>query len=149
MTVSELIQDIAKRKENMKITNQMLSDASGVPKTTVDRILRGDTPNPSMQTVLDMAYVVGYRFVNDNDAHTDGVDRQLMNMLIRESRLKTIQNNSLISEKDRTIEDKSHWVKFLTATSIVFALMLVVTWAGIALLLHYDLTNTGIGYFRG
>lgn len=149
MTVNELIQDIAQRKEAMKITNQMLSDASGVPKTTVDRILRGDTPNPSMQTVLDMAYVVGYRLVNDNDTHTDGVDGQLVDMLLRESRLKTVQSNSLISAKDRTIEDKSNWVKFLTATSIAFALMLVVTWAGIAMLLHYDLTHTGIGYFRG
>lgn len=149
MTVGELIEDIAKRKETLKITNQMLSDASGVPKTTVDRILRGDTPNPSMQTVLDIAYVVGYRFINDNDASTDAVDNQLVNMLVRESRLKTIQSNSLISAKNETIADKSHWVKFLTAATIIFALLLIVTWAGIALLFHYDLTHTSVGYFRG
>lgn len=148
MTVRELIEDIAKRKEALKITNQMLSDASGVPKTTVDRILRGDTPNPSMQTVLDIAYVVGYRFINDNDAHADTVDNQLVDMLLRESRLKTVQSNSLISAKDRTIEDKSHWVKFLTASTITFAVLLIVTWAGIALLLHYDITHLDIGYFR-
>lgn len=149
MTVHELLQDVVKRKETLKLTNQMISDASGVPKATVDRILRGDTPNPSMQTVLDIAYVVGYRLVNDNDAHTDGVDGQLVNMLLRESRLKTVQSNSLISAKNETIADKSHWVKFLTASTITFAVLLIVTWAGIALLLHYDITHLDIGYFRG
>lgn len=149
MTVEELLQDIVKRKETLKLTNQMLSDASGVPKATVDRILRGDTPNPSMQTVLDIAYVVGYRLVNDNDAHTDAVDSQLVNILVRESRLKTIQSNSLISAKNETIADKSHWVKFLTAATITFALLLIITWAGVALLFHYDLTHTGTGYIRG
>lgn len=148
MTVHELLQDVVKRKETLKLTNQMISDASGVPKATVDRILRGDTPNPSMQTVLDIAYVVGYRLVNDNDAYTNGVDGQLVNMLLRESRLKTVQSNSLISAKDKTIEDKSNWVKFLTASTITFAVLLIVTWAGIALLLHYDITHFDTGYFR-
>lgn len=148
MTVHELLQDVVKRKETLKLTNQMISDASGVPKATVDRILRGDTPNPSMQTVLDIAYVVGYRLVNDNDAYTNGVDGQLVNMLLRESRLKTVQSNSLISAKDKTIEDKSNWVKFLTASTITFAVLLIVTWAGIALLLHYDITHIDTGYFR-
>lgn len=149
MTVNEIMKGIVERKEALEITNQMLSDASGVPKTTIDRILRGDTPNPSMQTVLDIAYVVGYKFTNDNDAQGGTVDSQLVNMLERESRLKTVQSNSLIAAKDRTIEDKCHWVKFLTASTIIFAVCLIVTWAGIALLLHYDLTHLDIGYFQG
>lgn len=148
MTVSEIIKGIAEQKETLGITNQMLSDASGVPKTTIDRILRGDTPNPSMQTVLDMAYVVGYKFINDNETESATVDGQLVNMLERESRLKTVQSNSLIAAKDRTIEDKTHWVKFLTVSTIVFAVSLIITWAGIALLLHYDLTHLDIGYFQ-
>lgn len=148
MMVSEIIKGIAERKESLGITNQMLSDASGVPKTTIDRILRGDTTNPSMQTILDMAYVVGYKLTNDNDQQCGDVDNQLVILLERESRLKTIQSNCLIATKDRTIEDKSRWVKFLTASAIVFAILLIVTWAGIALLLHYDLTHLDIGYFR-
>lgn len=149
MTVDELLQNILKRKEVLKITNQMIAEASGVPKTTVDRILRGDTANPSMQTVLDIAYVVGYRITNDNDEKSLAVDNQLVSMLERESRLKTVQSNSLIAAKDNTIEDKSKWVKFLTFTTIAFAVLLIITWAGIALLPHYDLTHLGTGYFRG
>ena len=146
MTTNDIIRDIAKRKDEMNITNQMLADASGVPKTTIDRVLRGDTANPSMQTVLDMAYVVGYRLVNDNDA---GEREQQVTMLVRESRLKTIQSNALIAEKDNTISDKDRWIKFLIKACITFAVLLLLTWAGFALLLHYDLTHAGTGFFRG
>lgn len=149
MTAAELIRDIAKRKEAMKITNQMLADASGVPKATVDRILRGDTPNPSMQSVLDMAYAVGFRIVNDNDQHEGTVDSHLVEMLLRESRLKTIQCNSLLAEKDRAIAEKHNWLKFLAIALIAAAVLLVVTWAGFALLMHYDLTHLDVGWFQG
>lgn len=66
-----------------------------------------------------MAYVVGYHLVNDNDEQD--TDR-LVNMLERKSRLKTVQSNSLLAAKNKIIEDKSRWVKFLTAATIAFAL---------------------------
>lgn len=146
MTANELLLDIASRKDGLGLTNQMISDASSVPKSTVDRLLRGETSDPRADTVLNMAYVVGYHLVNDNDEQDAD---KLINMLERENRLKTVQSNSLLAAKNRTIEDKSHWVKFLTATTIAFALLLVITWAGIALLLHYDLSHLDTGYFRG
>lgn len=150
MNVTELITSIGKRKEALGITNQMISEASGVPKSTVDRVLRGETRDPSAQTVLDMAYTVGYRLVNDNDLQPEPVTdtATIMQMLTRENRLKTIQSNALIAAKDRTIEDKSRWVKFLAAATITFAVLLIVTWAGIALLMHYDMTHLDVGYFR-
>lgn len=145
MTANELLLDIASRKDGLGLTNQMISDASSVPKSTVDRLLRGDTNDPRADAVLSMAYVVGYHLVNDNDEQD--ADKLIM-MLERENRLKTVQSNSLLAAKNRTIEDKSNWVKFLTATTIAFALMLVITWALIALLLHYDLTHSSVGYFQ-
>lgn len=149
MSVEELVEDIKRRKEEMKLTSKMISDASGVPKSTVDRILRGETRDPYAQSLLAIAYTVGYRFVNDNDPKEASSDGKLIVALERESRLKTVQHNTIIAEKDRVIEDKSKWVKFLAATSIAFALLLIVTWVGISMLMHYDLTHTGIGYFRG
>lgn len=148
MNVSELIQDIVKRKEEMKITSKMISDASSVPKSTVDRILRGETRDPSAQTILDMAYVVGYRLINDNDRAPQSDDSRIVEILERENRLKTVQHNTLIAEKDRVISDKSKWIKFTVAVALGFAGLLILTWVGIALLLHYDLTHTDIGFFR-
>lgn len=148
MTVPELIKDIVKRKEEMGLTSRMISDASNVPKSTVDRILRGETRDPSAQTILDMAYVVGYRLINDNDPKEESSDSKLVAVLERESRLKTIQHNTIVAEKDRTIVDKSRWLKFTAVIAVSFAVLLTVTWIGIALVLHYDLTHATEGYFR-
>jgi len=41
-------------KEKRHLTNQQLSDLSGVPIGTVNRILSGQTDNPSFQAVCDM-----------------------------------------------------------------------------------------------
>jgi transcriptional regulator with XRE-family HTH domain len=64
MTVSDIIDGIIQKKNAIGMNNQQLSDASGVPKATVDRVVRGDTPNPSMQTILELAAAVGYTFSN-------------------------------------------------------------------------------------
>ena len=41
-------------KERRKLTNQQLSDLSGVPIGTINRIMAGQTDNPSFQTVCDI-----------------------------------------------------------------------------------------------
>ena len=41
-------------KDKRKLTNQQLADLSGVPIGTINRILAGQTENPSFQTVYDM-----------------------------------------------------------------------------------------------
>ena len=41
-------------KEKRGLTNQQLADLSGVPVGTVNRILSGQTDNPSFQTICDL-----------------------------------------------------------------------------------------------
>ena len=41
-------------KEKRGLTNQQLADLSGVPAGTVNRILSGQTDNPSFQTICDL-----------------------------------------------------------------------------------------------
>lgn len=151
MTTYDVIDSIIERKAKLSITNQQLADASGVPKTTIDRILRKETPNPSMQTILDMANVVGIRLTDDNDKTFSGnFDIQhAVEFLERESRLKTVQGNLIAAEKGRTIADKDKWIKFLVVALIVASVTLILTWAGIALLMHYDLTHLDRGWIQG
>lgn len=150
MTADGIIDSIIERKTKLSITNQQLADASGVPKTTVDRILRKETPNPSMQTVLDMAYAVGLRLTDDNEKNLYGQfdTQQIIDLLERESRLKTVQGNLVAAEKDRTIADKEKWIKFLVIAIIVAVVLLILTWAGIAWVMHYDLTHADRGWFQ-
>lgn len=145
MTCDEIINGILERKKELNVTNQQIADASNVPKTTVDRILRKETQNPSFQPVIDIANAVGYDFstAKQNAPETDDaamkqiiyIYEQRCADLERESRLKTVQSNLLMAEKTR-------WIKFLTTLCLALV-------AGIIIILLYDVTNPNVGWFRG
>lgn len=145
MTCDEIIDGILERKKVLNATNQQIADASNVPKTTVDRILRKETPNPSFQPVLDIANAVGYDFSVQKPTAPETDDTTVKQIvyiyeqrcadLERESRLKTVQSNLLLAEKSR-------WIRFLTVLSLALV-------AGIIMILLYDVTNPSVGWFRG
>lgn len=60
MDVNAIVDGIIERKEQVGMTYQQITDASGVPKTTVIRILTRQTQNPSIKNVADIAVAVGY-----------------------------------------------------------------------------------------
>lgn len=145
MTCEEIIDGILERKKVLNATNQQIADASNVPKTTVDRILRKETQNPSFQPVLDIANAVGYDFSAQKPTRPETDDATVKQIvyiyeqrcadLERESRLKTVQSNLLLAEKSR-------WIRFLAFLSLALV-------AGIIMILLYDVTNPSVGWFRG
>lgn len=50
---------LKKQKEKSKLTNQQISDKSGIPTTTVHRILSGETENPTFQNIRDIVIAMG------------------------------------------------------------------------------------------
>ncbi len=150
MTVADIIDGIISRKNTIGMTNQQLADASGVPKTTIDRILRKETANPSIQVVLDMAAAVGYTFSNHPEQMpatpqeigiNDPMVKHLINVyenrgLAYEERIKrtTAHFNMLLAEKNR-------WIKF----SLILNIILVLFICGILL---YDVSHPDIGWIR-
>lgn len=46
-------------KNSRGLTNQQISDLSGVPLSTVTRIFNGQTDNPNIQTVADIVSAMG------------------------------------------------------------------------------------------
>lgn len=46
-------------KDRSHVTAQQIADRSGVPLSTVNRILSGETANPSFQTVADIVIALG------------------------------------------------------------------------------------------
>ena len=51
MDVSAIIDGILECKEENGMTMQQIADRANQPKSTVTRILRKETPNPSMRTL--------------------------------------------------------------------------------------------------
>lgn len=150
MTTADIIDGIIAKKNERGISNQQLSDASGVPKPTVDRILRKDTANPSIQTVLDLAAAVGYSFSNHPEQLPAtpaeiGIKDPMVLHLIQvyenrgqsyEERIKrnTAHFNMLLQEKNR-------WLKFSMTLNIILVVF-------ICAMLIYDATNLDVGWIR-
>ena len=149
MTVTDIIDGIIHKKNSIGLTNQQLADASGIPKTTIDRILRHDTPNPSMQTVLDLAAAVGYSFSNhpeqvlpvpESAKLDDPMIQHMINFYERqavsyEERLKRTAAvyNMMLAEKNR-------WIQTL---STIIGLLV----AGFISLLLIDMATPELGWF--
>lgn len=140
MEVFSIIDGINARKNVLQLTNQQIADASGVPKSTVDRILRKDTENPTMKVILDIADAVGYDFSTRRAAvETDGSQdsqyiRHIISMYESQLAAQERQYNLVTAEKNR-------WIKIL-------ALIVGVLITGILIILIYDITHPDIGWFQ-
>lgn len=128
-TMSNTITQMVEKARAMNLTNQQWSDQSGVSKSTVDKIVRGETLNPSFQTVMDMAAVVGITvFTPVEKLESDGVRPKDPVYEDRITRMRA-HYNGLLAEKDRHLAEKDRAIIFagkLLLGHLVIILILVV-----------------------
>ena len=140
MEVSLIIDGINARKAAMNMTNQQVADESGVPKSTVDRVLRKDTENPSVQVVLAIADAVGYEFGIPAAAQAPEVVlenphfRHIITMYEK-------QIADLRRDQNRERTEKNRWIKIL-------ALIVGIMGAGIIAILLIDILSPSVGWFQ-
>ena len=143
MTTPEILDGIFRKQHEIGMTNQQFSDASGVPKATIERIKRGDTPNPTMDTILFMAAAVGFTFSNHPDQAVpipedanikDPTVKLLISYYERErisaeERVKRVTShfNMLLAEKNRWIQTLSTIIGILIVGFISLLLMDIAT----------------------
>ena len=116
-------------KDQRKLTNQQLSDLSGVPVGTINRIMAGQTDNPSFQTVCDMVMAMGGSLDELAGIQTPGGGEP------------SPPGDDLIRLYERTIEGKEKWLYRLFFLCCVLVAVLL----GV---LIYDLTHPMVGFFR-
>ena len=122
-------------KTARNLTNQQIADLSGVPLSTVTRILSGQTENPNIQTIADivgaldgsMDDILGLKSQAQKEpqSHTDLIE------LYKE----------IIRNKDETIRSKDKAIKIMVGVliGIVATLMII---------LIIDMANGGLGILR-
>ena len=116
-------------KDQRKLTNQQLSDLSGVPVGTINRIMAGQTDNPSFQTVCDMVMAMGGSLDELAGIQTPGGGEP------------SPPGEDLIRLYERTIEGKEKWLyRLFFLCCVLIAVLLGV--------LIYDLTHPMVGLFR-
>ena len=117
-------------KEKRRLTNQQLSDLSGVPIGTVNRILSGQTDNPSFQSVCDMVMAM------------DGSLDELVGIKEEASPSdKKSSNKEIIQLYEGIIADKEKWMIRLFTCCCILTLVLI----GIV---AFDLLNPNHGWFQ-
>jgi transcriptional regulator with XRE-family HTH domain len=117
-------------KERRHLTNQQLSDLSGVPIGTVNRILSGQTDNPSFQAVCDMVMAM------------DGSLDELVGIKEEASTAeKKSASKEIIQLYEGIIADKEKWMMRLFPCCFILTIVLI----GIV---AFDLLNPNHGWFQ-
>ena len=119
-------------KDKRKLTNQQLAELSGVPVGTINRILSGQTDNPSFQTVCDIVMAMdgsldelaGIKEPEEAPAKAKGPGREIIELY-----------QTIISGKDK-------WLHRLFVCCCFLTLVLVA-------IVGYDLTHPTVGFFQG
>lgn len=118
-------------KEKRGLTNQQLADLSGVPVGTVNRILSGQTDNPSFQTICDLVMAM------------DGSLDELAGIEKDEAKEEDTSRirHDLILLYEKMIENKNRWIHRLFVLSCLLASIFV-------FLVIFDLMNPATGFVR-
>jgi len=123
MNASEVIDGIIQRKAALNMTSQQVADASGVPKSTVDKILRKETTNPGVQNVLDIADAVGYQIDGGNNLPPFPADANQYIYSVKKLNDKCF--TEMRANYNMFIAEKNRWAKYLFILTLVLVIMLI------------------------
>lgn len=88
------IEELKKRKKELKMTLQEISDISGIPKRTVDDIFSGHTQNPRLDTVQAIARALGIDNEKTSSEELSEEEKQLVSLIsqLTEEEVKELSN---------------------------------------------------------
>lgn len=146
MDVSAIIDGILECKEETGMTFQQIADRANQPKSTVTRILRKETPNPSMRTLADIAIAVGYETDPIRPAvlkdHTkDAYITYLQEALEAEKKVCKAQIAEQKALRHQVVAEKNRTILFL-CIALILALFLLIGW------LIMELLHPSAGWIR-
>ena len=130
--VSAIIDGILECKEESGMTMQQIADRANQPKSTVTRILRKETPNPSMKTLADIAVAVGYEIDPVHPAvlkdHTkDAYIAYLQEALAAEKAAGKAAIAEQKALRHQVVAEKNRAITFL-AIALILSLVMLIGW---------------------
>ena len=149
MTTPEILDGIFQKQREIGMTNQQFSDASGVPKASIERIKRGDTANPTMDTILALSAAVGFTFSNHPEQippvpsevqHKDPMVQHMINYYERQAQAYEERIKRVTSHFNMLLAEKNRWIQTL-------ATMIGILIVGFISLLLMDIATPELGWF--
>lgn len=151
-----LIQKIREAKDAKRITNEDISEMTGIPETTVSRILSGSSKRPGFENVLTMAIALNISVDKILSAALPDEDPPKPVETVVESYASVLKvKDDLLTEKDKHIEvlketHERYKRNNAKLTTVVFVLgaVLCLLCAALSVYFIYDVLNSDVGFFR-
>ena len=126
-------------KDKSGMSAKEIADKSGIPESTVTRILSGKTPNPTIISVMDIIKAMGGKAsdVFDDNAQVNTLPK-VPQTVVNDIEKK---NSEVIELYERIIKSKDRTIRLLTYVLLGLSSVII-------FLLLFDLFNGGIGYFN-
>ena len=117
---------LKKLKDESKLTTKQIPEKSGIPESTISRILSGQTDNPSFDSIYAIVKAMGGSLdsVFENDIKTNNDD-----------------TSPLIKLYEKVISEKNWYIKLLIILCGILILSLI-------LIIIIDVLNGTVGFVR-
>lgn len=120
-----ITQMLKQMKEERKLTVKQISEASGIPESTISRVLSGQTDNPGFDTVSAIVRAMGGS----------------LDEIIGTKPSKQSEIQPLIQLYEKELHEKNKVIKWLfIACGIMVSVFIF--------LIFFDMLNGGIGFVR-
>lgn len=137
-------------KEEKHLSSGEIAKLSGIPQATISRIFSGVTPNPTFETIANIAIAMGVSL--DELTGLKSPEEPPVPSQIE----KTINTYAdLLNEKEQRINEKNETIQLLTdelksqrKEKLRLSWLLGVCIAVILLIMIFDILNGHLGYFR-
>ena len=118
--------ELKRLKEESKLTTKQISDLSGIPESTISRILSGQTDNPTFDTVYAIVKAMGGSLDQLTDIPTE---------------TETEDPSPLVALYAQVITDKDRYIRLLIVICCVLVSVLI-------FLVLSDVLNGSTGFVR-
>lgn len=118
--------ELKRMKEESKLTTKQISDLSGIPESTISRILSGQTDNPTFDTVYAIVKAMGGSLDQLTDIPTE---------------TETEDPSPLVALYEKVITDKDRYIRLLIVICCALVSVLI-------FLVVSDVLNGTTGFVR-
>lgn len=126
-----LLHCLVQQKETLGYTNAMIAEMTGVPESTVTKVLNGANRSPGFETISPIARVLGVSLDELSVKETAPPDTSTL----------TVGVSHIISSYERRLREKNRWINILAVAVAALILLLI-------FFLIYDITHPSLGWVQ-
>lgn len=126
-----LLHCLVQQKEALGYTNAIIAEMSGVPESTVTKVLNGANRSPGFETISPIARVLGVSLDELSVKETAPPDTSTL----------TVGVSHIISSYERRLREKNRWINILAIAVAALILLLI-------FFLIYDITHPSLGWVQ-